>query len=105
MLHFNIHNNFGNVTPIRFLWECLFKNEIIKMLHSKKLYVLIAFVIFMISAICYMTYMNKGHIISLLMVNGVSAVYLLVAYFIGRRLFKNMKLYLKLRKYIKNRTF
>ncbi len=34
------------------------------MLHSKKLYVLMVFVIFMISAICYMIYLDKGHIIN-----------------------------------------
>lgn len=34
------------------------------MLHSKKLYVLMGFVIFMIAAICYMINLDKGHIIS-----------------------------------------
>ncbi|OAA84853.1 hypothetical protein [Clostridium ljungdahlii] len=42
----------------------LFKNEIIKMLHSKKLYVLMVFVIFMIAAICYMIYLDRGHIMN-----------------------------------------
>ncbi|AGY75654.1 MULTISPECIES: ABC transporter permease [Clostridium] len=42
----------------------LFKNEIIKMLHSKNLYILIGFLIFMIAAICYLINLDKGHIIN-----------------------------------------
>lgn len=40
------------------------KNEIIKMIHSKKIYILLAFVTFMVAAICYMIYLSKGKIIN-----------------------------------------
>lgn len=42
----------------------LFKNEIIKILHSKNLYILIGFLIFMIAAICYLINLDKGHIMN-----------------------------------------
>ena len=41
-----------------------FKNEIIKMIHSKKMYILLVFVTFMVAAICYMIYLDKINIIN-----------------------------------------
>ncbi len=40
------------------------KNEIIKMMHSKKIYILLAFAVFMILAICYMMHLDQNNIIN-----------------------------------------
>ncbi|MHC6179714.1 hypothetical protein ACYUJ6_07625 [Clostridium sp. JNZ X4-2] len=40
------------------------KNEIIKMIHSKKVYILLLFVTFMVAAICYMIYVEKINIMN-----------------------------------------